>query len=151
MKFQNTLSLAALLGVSSSHTIFTQLTSGGITSGASSYHRLWFQLTISSCWWWNKRSFVRWGKIFWVLLFVLISHASILLTPTPQPITDVTSNYIACNGGPNPTTATSKVINVAAGSTVQATWRHTLTSGSDDVVDPSHKVWMQEILWDSRS
>jgi phosphoglucomutase len=38
---------------------------------------------------------------------------------TSKPITDVTSNYLACNGGPNPTTATSKVINVAAGSTVQ--------------------------------
>jgi len=55
------------------------------------------------------------------------------------PITDVSSNDIACNGGPNPTTATSKVINVAAGSTVQAIWRHTLTSGSNDVIDASHK------------
>jgi cellulase len=55
------------------------------------------------------------------------------------PQTDVTVNYMACNGGNNPTTATSDVINVAAGSTVQATWRHTLTSGTDDVVDPSHK------------
>jgi len=55
------------------------------------------------------------------------------------PQQDVTSNYMACNGGNNPTTATSQVINVAAGSTVQATWRHTLTSGSDDVIDASHK------------
>jgi len=50
-------------------------------------------------------------------------------------------NDIACNGGPNPTTATNKVINVAAGSTVQATWRHTLTSGPNDVIDASHKVY----------
>jgi Auxiliary Activity family 9 (formerly GH61) len=32
------------------------------------------------------------------------------------------------------------VIDVVAGDAVQATWRHTLTSGSDDVIDPSHKV-----------
>jgi hypothetical protein len=45
-----------------------------------------------------------------------------------------------CNGGPSPTTASSTIITVAAGSQVKAIWRHTLTSGSDDVVDPSHKV-----------
>jgi len=55
------------------------------------------------------------------------------------PITNVLSNDVACNGGPNPTTASSKVIDVTAGSTVQAIWRHTLTSGSDDVIDASHK------------
>jgi len=59
------------------------------------------------------------------------------------PITDVTTEYIACNGGPNPTTPSPDVINVKAGDTVQATWRHTLTStaANDDiyVVDPSHK------------
>jgi len=99
MKFQNTLSFAALLSVGSSHTIFTQLTSGGVTNGVG----------------------------------VGIRDPSY-----DGPITDVTSNYIACNGGPNPTTPSSKVIDVTAGSTVQATWRHTLTSGSDDVIDPSH-------------
>jgi len=100
MKFQTTLYLAAVLTVGSSHTIFTQLTSGGVTSAVGDGIR----------------------------------------DPSYDgPIQDVTSNYIACNGGPNPTTATDTVINVAAGSTVQATWRHTLTSGSDDVIDPSHK------------
>ncbi|CAJ2508906.1 Uu.00g139320.m01.CDS01 [Anthostomella pinea] len=54
------------------------------------------------------------------------------------PINDVTSNYLACNGGPNPTTASSDIIDVTAGTTVNAIWRHTLTSGSDDVMDPSH-------------
>lgn len=54
------------------------------------------------------------------------------------PITDVTSNDLACNGGPNPTTPSDKIINVAAGSTVTAIWRHTLTSGADDVMDASH-------------
>ncbi|KAI1198767.1 glycosyl hydrolase family 61-domain-containing protein [Nemania serpens] len=54
------------------------------------------------------------------------------------PITDVTSNDLACNGGPNPTTPSNKIIDVKAGSTVNAIWRHTLTSGSNDVMDPSH-------------
>lgn len=59
------------------------------------------------------------------------------------PINDVTTNPMACNGGPNPTTPSSNIINVAAGSTVQATWRHTLTSTAANdavyVIDPSHK------------
>jgi cellulase len=55
------------------------------------------------------------------------------------PIQDVTSNDVACNGGPNPTTPTDKVIEVKAGETVKTYWRHTLTSTSSDVVDPSHK------------
>ena len=54
------------------------------------------------------------------------------------PITDVTSNDLACNGGPNPTTPSDKIIQVTAGSTVQGIWRHTLTSGADDVMDASH-------------
>ncbi|GAW24399.1 hypothetical protein ANO14919_139830 [Xylariales sp. No.14919] len=54
------------------------------------------------------------------------------------PITDVSTNDLACNGGPNPTTPSSKIIDVKAGSTVNAIWRHTLTSGSNDVMDPSH-------------
>jgi len=99
MKLQ-ILPLAAVLGVGSAHTIFTQLTSGGVTNGVGVGIR----------------------------------------DPTYDgPIQDVTSNYIACNGGSNPTTASSSVINVAAGSTVQATWRHTLTSTSSDVIDASHK------------
>lgn len=61
---------------------------------------------------------------------------------TPEydgPQTDVTSQYIACNGDPNPTKSTDKVITVTAGSTVTAVWRHTLTSGPEDVMDASHK------------
>jgi len=58
------------------------------------------------------------------------------------PIYDVTTNAIACNGGLNPTTPSPYVITVTAGSTVQATWRHTLTSTEENdsvyVVDPSH-------------
>ncbi|KAI0389189.1 carbohydrate-binding module family 1 protein [Xylariaceae sp. FL0594] len=54
------------------------------------------------------------------------------------PITDVSTNDLACNGGPNPTTPSDKIIEVKAGSTVNAIWRHTLTSGANDVMDPSH-------------
>lgn len=54
------------------------------------------------------------------------------------PITDVTTDDLACNGGPNPTTPSDKIIDVTAGSTVTAIWRHTLTSGADDVMDASH-------------
>ncbi|KAI2616796.1 carbohydrate-binding module family 1 protein [Hypoxylon sp. NC1633] len=54
------------------------------------------------------------------------------------PITDVTTNDVACNGGPNPTTPSDKIINVKAGSTVTAIWRHTLASGSGDVMEASH-------------
>ncbi|EAQ83271.1 hypothetical protein CHGG_09675 [Chaetomium globosum CBS 148.51] len=55
------------------------------------------------------------------------------------PITDVTSDDVACNGGPNPTTPSGEIITVTAGTTVKAVWRHTLTSGPDDVMDASHK------------
>ncbi|PVH69896.1 carbohydrate-binding module family 1 protein [Cadophora sp. DSE1049] len=51
------------------------------------------------------------------------------------PITDVTSNDIACNGGPNPTTPSSQIINVVAGATVKAKWRHSDAM----VIDASHK------------
>ncbi|KAH8726915.1 glycoside hydrolase [Phaeosphaeriaceae sp. PMI808] len=55
------------------------------------------------------------------------------------PINDVSSNDIVCNGGPNPTAKTSTVITLQAGSTAKLTWRHTLISGPNDVIDPSHK------------
>jgi hypothetical protein len=55
------------------------------------------------------------------------------------PINDVTSNDIVCNGGPNPTAKTNTVITLQAGSTAKLTWRHTLTSGANDIIDSSHK------------
>lgn len=61
---------------------------------------------------------------------------------TPQydgPIVDVSSNDIVCNGGPNPTTPSNAVITVQAGSQAKLTWRHTLNSGPNDVIDSSHK------------
>ncbi|KAB8298619.1 hypothetical protein EYC80_000798 [Monilinia laxa] len=74
---------------------------------------------------------------------ILYNTSYAIRTPTYDgPITDVTTEYVACNGGPNPTTPSSNIINVVAGSSVQAIWRHTLTSTpSDDatyVLDPSH-------------
>lgn len=67
-----------------------------------------------------------------------VSHA--VRTPTYDgPITNVASNDLACNGGPNPTKSSSEIITVQAGSTVKAIWRHTLTSGPGNVMDPSHK------------
>jgi len=54
-------------------------------------------------------------------------------------IGDPTSNLIACNGGSNPTTPSNVVIDVKAGDTVTAIWRHTQTSSGSDVIDPGHK------------
>lgn len=36
--------------------------------------------------------------------------------------------------------STNTILNVTAGSTVNAIWRHTLTSDASDVMDASHKV-----------
>ncbi|KAK6839904.1 hypothetical protein PG987_005770 [Apiospora arundinis] len=67
-----------------------------------------------------------------------VSHG--IRTPSYDgPIQDVTSDSVACNGPPNPTTPSDKIIDVQAGSTVTAVWRHTLTSGPEDVMDASHK------------
>ncbi|KAH6720867.1 putative endo-beta-1,4-glucanase D [Leptodontidium sp. MPI-SDFR-AT-0119] len=100
MKFQSALSAAVAFSAASAHSIFVQLTAGGVTNPVSYGIR----------------------------------------TPSYDgPITDVLSNDIACNGGPNPTMSSDKVINVKAGETVKATWRHTLTSAADDVIDASHK------------
>lgn len=58
------------------------------------------------------------------------------------PIEDVTSDSIVCNGPPNPTSPSDKVITVEAGSTVTAIWRYMLdTTGSapNDIMDSSHK------------
>lgn len=58
------------------------------------------------------------------------------------PIEDVSSNSMACNGNPNPTSSTSKIIDVQAGSEVTALWRYMLsTTGTapNDVMDSTHK------------
>lgn len=75
-----------------------------------------------------------------------IGHA-IRIPSYDGPITDVMSNSIACNGPPNPTVNSDKVIQVKAGTPVTAVWRHTQTSGPNDVMDASHKVWC--LCWPS--
>ncbi|KAH8887787.1 glycoside hydrolase family 61 protein [Thozetella sp. PMI_491] len=55
------------------------------------------------------------------------------------PQTDVSSKNMACNGPPNPTTPSDKIIPVTAGTNVTAVWRHTLESGANDVMDAGHK------------
>ncbi|KAF2650497.1 lytic polysaccharide monooxygenase [Lophiostoma macrostomum CBS 122681] len=60
------------------------------------------------------------------------------------PITDVTSNDVICNGGPNPlrTPLPTDIINVKAGDKLTAEWHHTLdsTQATDnaDPIDPGH-------------
>jgi len=111
MKLQSSLSIAVFSGLAFSHTIFTQLESGGTLNP------------------------IGYG----------------IRDPTYDgPQQDVTVEYIACNGGANPTTPSSDIIDVAAGSTVQATWRHTLTSTAANdatyVIDPSHKGPVQAYM-----
>ncbi|OTB01907.1 glycoside hydrolase family 61 protein [Hypoxylon sp. CI-4A] len=68
-----------------------------------------------------------------------VSHA--IRTPSydgvGNPIQRINVSNMACNGPPNPTTPSSKIIDVKAGETVSAIWRHTLQS--NDVMDPGHK------------
>jgi hypothetical protein len=52
-----------------------------------------------------------------------------------QPQTDVNSKNMACNGPPNPTSPSSKIISVTAGSNVSAIWRHTLECELENSVD----------------
>ncbi|KAF2496965.1 glycoside hydrolase [Lophium mytilinum] len=76
---------------------------------------------------------------------VSAGHTEGIRVPTYDgPITDVTSNDVICNGGPNPlnTPLPSKVIDVPAGAQVTAEWHHTLDSAntgySSDPIDPGH-------------
>lgn len=58
------------------------------------------------------------------------------------PIEDATSNSMACNGPPNPTSPTSTIITVQAGQDVTAIWRYMLsTTGTapNDIMDSTHK------------
>ncbi|KAK4447929.1 family 61 glycosyl hydrolase [Podospora aff. communis PSN243] len=67
-----------------------------------------------------------------------VSHG--IRTPSYDgPQTNVMGNNMACNGPPNPTMPSDKIISVTAGTNVSAIWRHTLQSGPNDVMDPGHK------------
>ena len=74
-----------------------------------------------------------------------------------QPITDVTSNDVICNGGINPyhTPISQVIINANAGDSITAEWHHTL-AGADasdpaDPIDASHKgpvmAYMYDLPW----
>lgn len=59
------------------------------------------------------------------------------------PITDVTSNDVICNGGPNPLVRISReIINATVGDELTAEWHHTLDGAKPgdkaDPVDPGH-------------
>jgi hypothetical protein len=57
------------------------------------------------------------------------------------PITDITSTYMACNGGPNPLVKNSTdVASVTAGSTITLQWAQTLDTDFDTglIIDSSH-------------
>ncbi|KAF2438806.1 lytic polysaccharide monooxygenase [Karstenula rhodostoma CBS 690.94] len=115
MKLSIPLALATAASTASAHTIFVSLNNGAVGDGVRvvSYDG------------------VR-----------LPTPSHYLPTPTnaPQPIQDVSSTAIACNGGPNGAVQqTPTVITLQAGSSAKLTWRHTLTSGSNDVIDASHK------------
>jgi len=67
-------------------------------------------------------------------------HNCLRLPSYDGPITDVTSASISCNGSPNTLdTVSNKSCSYAAGATYGMRWGHTLTSGSSDVIDASHK------------
>ncbi|KAJ1303822.1 hypothetical protein OPQ81_008244 [Rhizoctonia solani] len=68
------------------------------------------------------------------------NHNCMRLPSYDGPITDVTSSSMSCNGSPNTLdTVSPNVCSVPAGSQVTLRWGHTLTSGSSDVIDASHK------------
>ncbi|KAH8165870.1 hypothetical protein CIB48_g2385 [Xylaria polymorpha] len=63
------------------------------------------------------------------------SHTIFCQLKTDQQTYDVNAANMACNGPPNPTTPSSKIIEVKAGSTTLTA----LIAGSNDVMDPGHK------------
>lgn len=67
-------------------------------------------------------------------------HNCLRLPSYDGPIMDVTSSSMTCNGSPNTLdTVSTSVCSIAAGSQIGLRWGHTLTSGSNDVIDASHK------------
>ena len=81
----------------------------------------------------------------------------LLIVSFSQPITDVTSNDVICNGGINPyhTPISQVIINANAGDSITAEWHHTL-AGADasdpaDPIDASHKgpvmAYMYGLPW----
>jgi hypothetical protein len=115
MRITGSLALAALASSASAHTIFVSLNGGAVGDG------------------------VRVPTYDGVSRPLNVKLSTKQPSDPTQPIQDVASSDIVCNGGPNPTKKTNTVITVQAGSTATLTWRHTLTSGPGEVIDASHK------------
>lgn len=77
-------------------------------------------------------------------------HTKGIRVPTYDgPITDVTSNDVICNGGPNPLRQPlpKDIINVQAGDKLTAEWHHTLDSaGKNDPADPIDKGHLGPVI-----
>ncbi|KAF3902465.1 Endoglucanase-4 [Orbilia brochopaga] len=104
---------------------FSKLAAVIILAGSASAHTIFQQLWVNG---------------------VAAGHNVGIRVPTYNgPITDVSTNDIICNGGPNPlaTPLPTNIINVPSGATLTMEWHHG-GSGPDpndasDPVDPSHK------------
>ncbi|KAF2276471.1 glycoside hydrolase [Westerdykella ornata] len=77
-------------------------------------------------------------------------HTKGIRVPTYDgPITDVDSNDVICNGGPNPLRQPlpKDIINVTAGDKLTAEWHHTLDSaGTNDPADPIDKGHLGPVM-----
>ncbi|KAF2271431.1 endoglucanase II [Westerdykella ornata] len=113
MKLSASLALAAVASSATAHTIFTNVNNNGIGEGVRvpSYN----------------------GPI---------TNVQYPKSPIDSKAADNgdRSNDVVCNGGPNPTQSTDKVIDLQAGSQVTLQWRYTLqTAAGGQVIDASHK------------
>lgn len=122
MKYSFT--LAALATVASGHTIFQRLVAGGTEYGMfHAMSHMSSMIILNSC---RHRLRYSCTKLRRSML-ITPSHQFYRITNTnSKPINDVSTSYITCNGGPNPTTGSNKIIEVKAGETVKAKWRKVL-------------------------
>ncbi|KAK6355050.1 hypothetical protein TWF696_004176 [Orbilia brochopaga] len=104
---------------------FSKLVAAVVLAGSASAHTIFQQL--------------------WVNGVAAGQNVGIRVPTYNGPITDVSTNDIICNGGPNPlaTPLPSAIINVPSGATLTMEWHHG-GNGPDpndasDPVDPSHK------------
>lgn len=119
------LSLVALAASSQAHTIFQEVYVNGVDQG--------------------HINGIRVPDYDGVRILYLSSSELFIDRLSLQPITDVTSNDVICNGGINPyhTPISQVIINANAGDSITAEWHHTL-AGADstdpaDPIDASHK------------
>lgn len=111
----------ALTAVASGHSIFQQIVAGGTEYGESTISPGHLKLFETHIW---QGLALEFASQVITGYAVFLTSAIGFTKPLCKPITDVSSNDIACNGGPNPTTPSNQIINVVAGETVKAKWRH---------------------------